>query len=91
MLINEITHQYDWPDDIIQKTGFRWRGQNQRFYLVEYIGENNDFRFNKKEIRRLKWVSYDQLYKHIHHDNILFTNYYEVIHRVLIEFNKISK
>lgn len=83
---SSYTNRYDWPADSIEKAGFKWKGQLQKFYLVEFSGENSEIRINKKEIQRWKWLNKEELFSHIDHDHKLFVNYRNVIAKVLAEF-----
>lgn len=76
-------HQYDWDKDSIEKAGFRWKGQRQKFYLVEFLGKDKDIRINTKEIQNYKWVERDQLTKHFFHKHKLFADYDLMIKRTL--------
>lgn len=78
--------QYDWPEDSIKKAGYRWRGQRQRFLLVEYLGTDEEMRINRKEVQRYKWTELQNLFKSIDHNSPLFTNYKKVIEKALLEF-----
>jgi putative (di)nucleoside polyphosphate hydrolase len=75
------THKYDWGRDSVEKAGFRWRGQKQRFYLVEFLGENKDIKINTKEIQNYRWVRRSELARHFHHKHKLFANYNLVIQK----------
>jgi len=48
--ISRVTHQYAWPADSVQKAGYRWGGQRQRFIVVEYLGTADDLCGNPGEI-----------------------------------------
>lgn len=83
------TNKYDWPLDSIEKAGFRWRGQFQRFFLVEFLGEEKDIIPDKVELQDYQWVAKDKISVMIDHNHPLFTNYKKVIEEVLTEFSKI--
>jgi len=82
------TNQYDWPLDSVKKAGYRWRGQIQRFFLVEFLGEESEIKINKNEVQAFKWVSREELFGQIDHNNMLFANYKTIIEKVLKEFEK---
>lgn len=87
-IIAKSTHilQYDWPEDSIKKAGSRWRGQIQRFLLVEYLGTGEEIRINRDEVQQYKWTELQDLFESINHNNPLFKNYKKVIKKVLWEF-----
>lgn len=78
-----FVHKYDWDRDSVEKAGFRWRGQKQKFYLVEFLGEDKDIKINTEEVQEYKWVKRYELAKHFHHKHKLFANYNLVIKKTL--------
>jgi putative (di)nucleoside polyphosphate hydrolase len=82
------TNKYDWPIDSIEKAGFRWKGQFQRFFVVEFLGDESEVNFDRNEIQACKWVKKDEIFGHIDHDHKLFVNYKNTIEKVLSEFEK---
>ena len=76
-------HQYDWDRDSIEKARFKWRGQKQRFYLVEFLGKDKDIKVNAGEIQNYQWVKRAELKKHFSHKHKLFVNYMETIEKTL--------
>jgi putative (di)nucleoside polyphosphate hydrolase len=83
------TNRYDWPMDSVEKADFRWRGQFQRFFLVEFLGDENEINFDRNEIQSCKWVRGEEIFGHIDHDHKLFVNYKNTIEKVLSEFEKL--
>jgi putative (di)nucleoside polyphosphate hydrolase len=83
------TNKYEWPLDSIEKAGFRWRGQFQRFFLVEFLGEDKEILLDRVELQNFQWVTKDKILTMIDHDHPLFVNYRKVIEKVLTEFDKI--
>jgi len=83
-------NQYDWSPDSVKLAGFRWRGQTQKFYLIEYLGKDEDIRLDKKEHQNYKWVGREELFESIDHDHKNFTNYKNSIERVLNEFGRLN-
>lgn len=83
------TNLYNWDNRSIELAGCRWKGQNQRFYLIEFLGEEKDIKINKKEIQNHKWATRDELPVHIDHDVVYFSNYKASIDKVLKEFEDI--
>ena len=78
---------YDWNDESVRLAGFRWRGQNQKYLLVEYLGDINDISINIDETQQYKWVTLSNLWQNIDHDDKNFTNYKNTIEKVLMEFS----
>lgn len=81
-------NKYDWEDGSVKLAGFRWRGQIQKFFLVEYLGGDKDITIDKNDLRRYKWVALKDLYLHIDHHNKDFTNYKETIEKIIDEFKR---
>lgn len=77
--------QYDWSDDAVEKAGYRWKGQNQKFFLVEFIGKDSDIKLDTKEIEKYMWVTKTELLKIIDIDHKNFTGYKETIEKILEE------
>jgi putative (di)nucleoside polyphosphate hydrolase len=78
---------YDWNDKSVRLAGYRWRGQNQRYILVEYFGEKNNICLDINETQAYKWVTLENLWPSIDHKDRNFTNYKNTIEKVLKEFN----
>lgn len=78
--------QYDWSDDAVEKAGFRWKGQQQKFFLVEFTGEDIDIKLDTKEVEKYKWVTKTELLKIIDIDHKNFTEYKDTIEKILEEF-----
>jgi mutator protein MutT len=56
----QLDYQYDWPDEVIEKKfeekGMTWLGQKRAQFLVKFMGQPQDIKFQKEEIRRVIWV-----------------------------------
>lgn len=78
-----FVHKYDWDRDSVEKAGFQWRGQKQKFYLVEFLGEDKDIKINTKEIQNYRWARRSELAKHFCHKHKLFVNYNLMIKKTL--------
>lgn len=89
--VSRYLNKYDWSEDSVKLAGFRWRGQIQKFYLVEYLGSDEDIKLDKKEHQNYKWVNIEELLKSIDHDHKDFTNYKDSIEKVLKEFEKLDR
>ena len=83
---SNYTNRYDWTDDSVKLAGYRWRGQIQKFFLVEFLGTDKDIKINKNEIQRYKWVGLKNLLASINQDNKNFSNYRNTIKKILQEF-----
>ena len=77
-------HKYDWDENSLKITNYKWRGQKQRFYIIEYLGEDKEIQVNQKEVSDYKWVDKKECLKSI--DNLLFQNYKKTIEKILEEF-----
>lgn len=78
---------YDWNTESVKLAGYRWRGQNQKYLLIEYLGENSNIQLNIDETQSYKWVTIENLWSNIDHDDKNFTNYKSTIEKVLQEFS----
>lgn len=84
------TNQYDWPEGIVIKRGLKWRGQNQVFYLVEYLGSESDIKISDpSEVRKFQWVTKTELFNLIDQKNKIFSGYKNVIKEIFNEYAKI--
>lgn len=81
-----VINTYDWDDESVAKAGNRWRGQSQRFFIVEYIGNDSDIHL-PVEIKSSIWVGRDDLKKYIDHTAKNFTNYYLSVQKALFEMD----
>lgn len=79
-------HQYEWTLDSVKKAGFKWRGQVQRFLLVEFVGDDNDLAINQNEVYNYKWGNAEETLKAVDIDHPLFLNYQKAIKTVFAEF-----
>lgn len=89
--ISKNANIYDWNDDSVKLAGYRWRGQKQRYLLLEYLGEANNICLNPDETQQYKWVTLFDLWKNIDHNDKNFTNYKNTIEKVLLEFHIFKK
>jgi len=83
------TNQYDWDNPSIKLANFRWRGQKQKFVLVEFLGSNKDLKIDYKEIKAHKWIDFDDLQLHVNHSHPSFTGYWKTLKNVIKEFEKL--
>ncbi len=77
-------NRYEWPDQLIErefkKKGTTHRGQEQTSFLVKFKGKKEDIKIQPKELRRIKWVEYDEL-----KDHFTFPNQWDNAEKVLRE------
>jgi len=88
--ISSHTNQYDWAKESVKIAGFRWRGQIQKFYIIEYLGTDEEIKINLDEVQEYKWADLDDLLVSINPDHKDFANYKDSIEKVLAEFNKLA-
>lgn len=66
---SDVVDRYDWPEETkkhaYEKSGKWWQGTEKHQFLVKYPGDKKDINLQKEEIKQLKWVSQDQLEKHL--------------------------
>lgn len=86
---SKIERQYDWSDDAVEKAGYRWKGQNQKFFLVEFTGKDTDIKLDTKEVEKYKWVTKTELLKIVDIDHKNFTGYKDTIEKILEEFEEV--
>lgn len=84
---SNFTNKYDWSDYAIEKAGFKWRGQFQKFFFIEFFGSNDGIKL-EGDIKRYKWVKENKLREHIDHNDKNFTNYFKIVTKVIEEFSK---
>lgn len=81
------TNKYDWDDISIMKAGNRWRGQNQKFFLINFKSNDKDI-ILAPEIKTFRWVDKNDLEKYININNQNFSNYFSTINKILEEFSE---
>ncbi|PIP57447.1 hypothetical protein COX03_03080 [Candidatus Woesebacteria bacterium CG22_combo_CG10-13_8_21_14_all_39_10] len=87
---SKYTNLYDWPEEIVKKRGFKWRGQDQVFYLVEYLGDEPDIKISDPhEVRKFQWVTKIELFNLISQKDKIFSGYKSVIKKIFKEYAKI--
>jgi 8-oxo-dGTP pyrophosphatase MutT (NUDIX family) len=83
-------NRYDWPDKIIKSKNFRWRGQDQIFYIIEFTGKESEVRISDpSEVQKFQWVTKDKLFKLVNQKDQIFSGYREVLKRIFKEYAKI--
>lgn len=78
-------NRYDWPESVIinqiKNKNRYFRGQEQHQFLVKFTGSQEDIKIDPNELKKIKWVSYDELKTHF-----TFDNQWEQAKEVLQEF-----
>jgi len=78
--------KYNWPEDYVlwrfNKYGELYRGQERTRFLVKFLGNKNEIKIQKEEIRKYQWVKIKDLEKYL-----VFPGYFEKIKKVLEEWN----
>ncbi len=80
------TNKYDWPPELQLKRGSKWRGQFQKFYLVEFTGNDSEIKNDPDEVKAFKWVSRDEVFGVFEKIAELSGNYKNVIQKTLQDF-----
>jgi len=90
-IVGTSTHrlQYDWDDVSIQRGKCRWRGQNQRYVLVEFKDSEENIQLQEEELHTCCWVKKDKLKDHLYQEIPPFVGYWDSIEKVLTEFSSI--
>lgn len=65
---SEYKEVYDWPNwliagDISNKKQI-YRGQEATFFLVKFFGQREDIKLDLNELRKIKWVKYEDIKNH---------------------------
>ncbi len=81
---SNVKNRYDWDPESVKLAGNRWRGQIQSFFVIEFLGENEDIKL-PEEIKCFKWVGEKALEEHINHKTMNYLNYFDSVQKVLQE------
>ncbi|MBI2669002.1 NUDIX domain-containing protein [Candidatus Woesearchaeota archaeon] len=85
---SQYTNKYDWPDEVIERKGRQFRGQWQRFLVVEFLGTDADIKIDTAEVRKYKWVARKEIVQFSKDSqHMLFQNYNGSIPKILQEFS----
>ena len=86
LMRSKFTLRYEWPTKIVKKNLDKWMGQEQTFYVVEYLGLVSDLKISDPaEINDFQLVEENQMLSLINHRAKVFTGYKKVIRKVLKE------
>lgn len=79
-----ISYNYEWPDEAIlrsfEKKGELYRGVLLEYFLIKFLGNKEDLKLQKDEIKVSKWVNLKELPSHL-----IFPKQWETIKRVIEE------
>jgi inosine/xanthosine triphosphatase len=79
------TEQYEWPPFVIIKRlkaeKRTWRGQRVRYFLIKFLGKDEDLKPDPGEIRKIKWIKKEEI-----EDYFLFPGQMERAEKVMQEF-----
>jgi putative (di)nucleoside polyphosphate hydrolase len=78
-----FSHQYDWDEETIGQTGFKWRGQKQTFFLVEFVGKDSDIKLDTDELKDWCWATEKKLFEKIDKESIFLKNYKKLVEKLL--------
>lgn len=83
--ISKYSNKYDWDNlEIIQRK--KARGQEQSFIVARYVGNLNEIHPDNEEIRKVKWVTLNELLIYSKNNKPLFDMYNGLIPKILEEF-----
>jgi len=81
---SSIINRFEWPAHVTAKRYLKnnkfWRGQEQKQFLVRFTGRREDLKVDPKELKRVKWVKYEELQAHF-----IFENQWEQAEKTLKE------
>jgi len=86
--VSKHSNRYDWPVDVVLKYKREFRGQEQTFVLLEFLGDEGDIKLNPDEIQAHKWVSKEEILEYaLDPDHCHFGSYNGCLSHILKEFN----
>ncbi len=67
--LSPVKNIFEWPkenrDWAYAKYGKRWAGQQKQQFIVKFTGTKKEIVLNNNELKRYKWVKYQDLEKHL--------------------------
>lgn len=78
-------HRYDWDETSTKSNGYKWRGQKQIFFLVEFLGTDKDIKIDKEEISKYGWFTKEEVLKIVDKKHILYKGYKKLAEKLLNE------
>ena len=73
-------NEFLWPLNLVEKEGFRWKGQSQDIFVVRLSGKQI-LKPNPAEVKDIKWVTKEQV-----HAFFKFPNQLESAKKIFAEF-----
>ena len=74
-------HQYNWDEGTLRYTNYKWRGQKQTFFLVEFTGDK--ITIDKEELIDYKWLTKNELIKAVDSNHPLLKGYRKLVEKLL--------
>lgn len=81
---SKIKRKYRWKEPKLIE-GKEYFGQRQTFFLVEFLGADDDIMLNSDEIKSFCWCNSANLENMISRDDLDFQDYWETIRNILEE------
>lgn len=81
---SEITRRYRWEKPILID-GIEYVGQDQTFFISEFLGTDNDILLKNDEIRQFCWAGIQSLKRLIRRPQLDFQDYWETVRKILFE------
>ena len=70
---SRIINKFEWPQESqelgIKKYGIHYRGQEKHQFLIKFTGNKDAIKLQESEIKTVKWVSLDEMEKHMIFEN----------------------
>lgn len=81
---SEVTRRYKWVKPILID-GIEYIGQNQTFFIADFLGTDKDILLRNDEIRQFRWARIQSLERLIRRTQLDFQDYWETVRKVLFE------
>jgi len=78
-----FSHRYDWDEENARVPGNKYRGQRQTFFLVEFLGTDDDIKIDTKELKAYYWVTKEDFLKKIDINHPMFKGYKKLAEKLL--------
>lgn len=75
------SHQYNWDEGTLRYTNYKWRGQRQTFFLVEFTGDK--ITIDKEELIDYKWLAKNELIEAVDSNHPLLKGYKKLVEKLL--------
>lgn len=87
---SRYTNQYDFSEESLRLSKYQWRGQIQQFFIVEFLGNDEELSVDHTEVRNFEWVDAQTVLKRTDHDDKNFTNYKNTLEKIFKEYKFIK-